>query len=260
MDRLKKIQEEIKSLLLNEDFNFELLSKQAQTELGIYRSLIHNASTNLLKRVYPLCFLFLKQKWKTHCLNYISSYPCSSPIFIDIASEFADFLQAKNIKTELDQEYPGNLLAELARYEWISFRLKSMEENNRTTRNPSLCSCYQIHKFKYSIIDIVECLEINKTHKLSEATKNKLKTILNQEGQNLIIYRDDYDHKVKYLILTPILELIVESIAAGKSISDIARIVHPKSNNSKLKETENDLIVVIEELEDKGLYVTNIID
>jgi hypothetical protein len=88
--------------------------------MAIYRDLFFNNVEGFLSSGFPvLKQLYSEQDWERLARDFFIRHRCRSPLFLEIAQEFIDYLQNEH---EPQPEDPPFLL-ELAHYEWVELAL-----------------------------------------------------------------------------------------------------------------------------------------
>ncbi|MBS0044319.1 putative DNA-binding domain-containing protein [Shewanella sp. M16] len=84
--------------------------------MQVYRELFFNNVLGFVSNGFPvLKSLYSEEDWLTLVQRFFSQHDCQSPIFIDIAGEFLDFLLQEYQPTANDPVF----MLELAHYEWL---------------------------------------------------------------------------------------------------------------------------------------------
>ena len=88
--------------------------------MAVYRELFYNNVESLLASGFPVIREILPdQHWHTLVQDFFDRHRCKTPLFLEIAQEFIEFLQQERPKTEGDPAF----LLELAHYEWTELAL-----------------------------------------------------------------------------------------------------------------------------------------
>ena len=84
--------------------------------MQVYRELFFNNVMGFVSNGFPvLKSLYSDEDWQALAQRFFSQHDCKSPIFIDIAGEFLNFLQLQYQPTDSDPLF----MLELAHYEWL---------------------------------------------------------------------------------------------------------------------------------------------
>lgn len=205
-DDLAKIQLEIKNYWQGKE---PKLSKQAINELSIYKSLVISSIGDLLESVYPLSKQVIGSDWDNIVIQYLETYPSSSPVFNRAAEHFPKFLRAN--------KHP-DWLCELAQYEWAELAVEIEPVNSANN--------FRLLNFKYPI---------------SKILTNADKTI-QPSPEQILVYCDPETHRCKKLKLTTIsalaLTAILEDFSDEEGLESLTEILGLTQNEEieKLKQ------------------------
>ncbi len=188
---LANIQLEIKNYWQGKKTN---LSKQAISELSIYKSLVISSIGDLLESVYPLSKQVLKKDWDNIVIQYLETYPSSSPVFNRAAERFPEFLRAN--------KHP-DWLCELAQYEWAELAVEIEPVNSANN--------FSLLNFKYPISKIVS----HCGH--SSSSLRAVGEAIQPNPEQILVYCDPETHHSKKLKLTTITALALTAILEGFS-------------------------------------------
>ncbi len=193
---LANIQLEIKNYWQGGEPN---LSKQAINELSIYKSLVISSTGDLLESVYPLCKQVPEKDWDNIVIQYLETYPSSSPVFNRAAERFPEFLRA-NKHTDW--------LCELAEYEWAELAVE-IEPVNSTNN-------FRLLNFKYPISEIITNID---RHAANAARDDKAchNEAIQPSPEQILVYCDPETHHSKKLKLSTISALALTAILEGFS-------------------------------------------
>lgn len=93
--------------------------------MAIYRELFFNNVRGFLESGFPVLHsLYTDADWQAMARDFFSRHRCQSPLFLEIAEEFLDYLQNERITQPEDPPF----LLELAHYEWVELALSVAEE------------------------------------------------------------------------------------------------------------------------------------
>lgn len=96
--------------------------------MQVYRELVFNNLMGFVSNGFPvLKSLYTDEQWQSLVQAFLSQHDCKSPIFIDIAGEFLDFLQFQYVPAATDPPF----MLELAHYEWLELRVATAQQDSR---------------------------------------------------------------------------------------------------------------------------------
>lgn len=160
--------------------------------MAVYRELFFNNILGFVSQAFPvLKSMYSEQAWRDLVDLFFKQHDCHSPIFIDIAEEFLQYLQQEYVIQASDPDY----MLELAHYEWlelvVSTRfsdpfLQNISQLNEETMLALEPSC-QIAHYQFPVHEISAD---NHDVEISEA------------GYFFCIYRDA-DDNVQFMQLNP---------------------------------------------------------
>ncbi len=92
--------------------------------MAIYRDLFFNNVSSLLKANFPVLHrLLLPEHWQALIRGFLVGHRCATPLFLEIAQEFIDYLGNERGPDPNDPPF----LLELAHYEWVELALRISE-------------------------------------------------------------------------------------------------------------------------------------
>lgn len=95
--------------------------------MQVYRELFFNNVMGFVSNAFPvLKSLYSDAQWQALVQAFFSQHDCKSPIFIDIAGEFLQFLQFEYSPAESDPPF----MLELAHYEWLELRVATAQQTS----------------------------------------------------------------------------------------------------------------------------------
>lgn len=95
--------------------------------MQVYRELFFNNVMGFVSNAFPvLKSLYSDAQWQALVQAFFSQHDCKSPIFIDIAGEFLQFLQFEYSPAECDPPF----MLELAHYEWLELRVATAQQTS----------------------------------------------------------------------------------------------------------------------------------
>lgn len=91
-----------------------------QRRMDVYRELFFNNVRGLLAGTFPVCHAILgDQGWSRLVRRFYRDHKASTPYFLELPREFAEWLSAHGNETSAEPPF----LAELAHYEWVELAL-----------------------------------------------------------------------------------------------------------------------------------------
>lgn len=128
--------------------------------MQVYRELFFNNVMGFISNGFPvLKSLYTEDQWRILVQAFFSQHDCKSPIFIDIAGEFLDFLQFQYSPMDSDPPF----MLELAHYEWLELRVATAQQDSRqvligkediTYRNLCLAATASVAQYQYPVQQI----------------------------------------------------------------------------------------------------------
>lgn len=95
--------------------------------MRVYRELFFNNVLGFVSGGFPvLKSLYSEQDWQALVQAFFSQHDCQSPIFIDIAGEFLNFLQQEYQPKDNDPPF----MLELAHYEWLELAVAVAQQKS----------------------------------------------------------------------------------------------------------------------------------
>jgi len=92
--------------------------------LKVYRELFFGNIKSLVSQTFPVLKKFYTDpQWDTLIRNFMIKHESSTPLFLEVSSEFVDYLQNKHELTDNDPPF----LLELAHYEWVELAVSVMD-------------------------------------------------------------------------------------------------------------------------------------
>ncbi|KAA6184190.1 DUF2063 domain-containing protein [Thiohalocapsa marina] len=94
--------------------------------MAVYRDLVLNTLSGLLAGSFPVLRRLLSaSQWQALVRDFLSCHRCHTPLFLELAQEFLDYLG--NERTPAAEDPP--FLLELAHYEWVELALSVSDED-----------------------------------------------------------------------------------------------------------------------------------
>ncbi len=178
-----------------------------ERRMKIYRDLFFNNINGFVSSAFPvLKSLYSDEKWLLLVQHFFVNHDCQTPIFIEIAQEFVDFLQSEYQLNEGDPVF----ILELAHYEYMELVVAVAKENplHQPIAEPfskaALClsNTARVLQYSYAVQHISE--EYQPYEPAAEA-------------QFFCLYRDEHD-EVIFLQLNPLTAQVLTVIALYESI------------------------------------------
>ena len=92
--------------------------------LKIYRELFFGNMKNLVSQTFPVLKKFYSDAhWDELIRDFMIKHESVTPLFLEVSSEFVEYLQTKHIATEFDPPF----MLELAHYEWVELAVSVMD-------------------------------------------------------------------------------------------------------------------------------------
>jgi hypothetical protein len=177
--------------------------------MKIYRDLFFNNISGFISSAFPvLKSLYSSAQWQALVQAFFVHHDCQSPIFVEIAGEFLQFLQTEYQPNENDPVF----LLELAHYEWLELAvavtkddesLTVLSQNEISTASLSLNVTAKVAQYAFDVQHIsVDYQPIAPT----------------VQAQFFCVYRDDVD-EVAFLKLTPLSAQVLAYIEQNQPCS-----------------------------------------
>jgi hypothetical protein len=97
-----------------------------ERRLAVYRELLVNNVSGLLAGTFPVLQAILgPQAWLALARDFYRAHHCHTPLFLEIAREFLDYLAEERVPAGGDPPF----LYELAHYEWVELALATDEQD-----------------------------------------------------------------------------------------------------------------------------------
>lgn len=183
----------------------------------VYEELLFNNLCSFVDKCFPVARAALpKHTWHQLCQAFFRDWPCSTPYFLQIPREFADFLASAKVPDALPE-----WLAELAHYEWIELyvdthtgKVITAAETERAETGPLKTNpTLQILQYQWPV------QKISATFKPAE-----------KEPTHLLVFRNSA-HNVEFMatnmITAALLEIIEQTPATlDVTIQTLSRLVN----------------------------------
>lgn len=102
--------------------------------MAAYRDLFFNNIENFIATAFPVSKSVLgEEAWRSLIRDFYRGHHCKTPLFIEIAEEFLEYLSNERSEESVDPPF----LLELAHYEWVELALAVSEEEPPEAGNAS---------------------------------------------------------------------------------------------------------------------------
>jgi hypothetical protein len=177
--------------------------------MKIYRELFFNNISGFVSSAFPvLKSLYSDAQWQALVQAFFVRHDCQSPIFVEIAAEFLQFLQTEYQQNQHDPVF----MLELAHYEWLELAvavakddesLTPLRQDEISTRDLSLNATAKVAQYAFDVQHIsVDYQPIAPT----------------EQPQFFCVYRDETD-EVAFLQLTPLSAQVLAYIEQNQPCS-----------------------------------------
>jgi len=130
--------------------------------LKVYRELFFGNMKSLVSQTFPVLRKFYTdEQWDDLIRSFMVKHESTTPLFLEVSSEFIEYLQTKHEPTDIDPPF----MLELAHYEWVELAVSVMdadidetlisEDGNLATEIPylspfisSLAYSFPVHEIK----------------------------------------------------------------------------------------------------------------
>jgi hypothetical protein len=179
--------------------------------LGQYRRLCFNISSDVIETAYPITFAFLeKEIWENLVTDFYTEHKCQTTQIWRMPLEFYDYCAEKNIQEKLNLPFLNDLLY----FEWLELDVHTMED-------------IEYPKFKMEGDLVNNKIAINPEHKLIQLEYPVHTTAPGEEltakkgNYFLLIYREKASGNVQFVDLSMFYTYILENIKNGALLKDI---------------------------------------
>ena len=190
--------------------------------MAIYRDLFFNNFNNTLQSAFPVIrSLHTETAWLAIIRDFMISHHCKTPLFVEIAREFMDYLD----KERSNPDDPP-FMQELAHYEWVELALSTAEAEFSVTSIADNEDSLSLG-LKKSPLAWLQLYQFPVHHISLESQPEKP----GETPTCLLIYRGHED-KVSFIELNPVsahlLELIDDGMSGYEAAETIAKAIkHP---------------------------------
>ncbi|NMH64371.1 DNA-binding domain-containing protein [Shewanella salipaludis] len=125
--------------------------------MGVYRELFFNNIQGFIASAFPvLKSLYAEASWLALVQDFFAHHDCRTPIFVNIAQEFLDFLQQEYVPKGQDAPF----MLELAHYEWLELAVAIAQDEPTqawlsdaevTCRPLSLAATARVAQYTYEV-------------------------------------------------------------------------------------------------------------
>ncbi|WP_076409113.1 DUF2063 domain-containing protein [Shewanella sp. UCD-KL12] len=215
-----------------------------ERRMKIYRDLFFNNINGFVSSAFPvLKSLYSDELWLSLVQNFFVTHDCQTPIFIEIAQEFVDFLQTEYLAKETDPAF----LLELAHYEYMELVVAVAKDNPQQQRidkpieQVSLCLSDSAQVLQYAFA----VQRVSEEYQPIEPAET---------AQLFCLYRDEHD-EVIFLQLNPLTAQVLGFISQWDSIGLEELIIWLKQTYPQLDSDvlENGCLQMLEDLASKGV-------
>ncbi len=174
--------------------------------MKVYRELFFSNISGFVSSAFPvLKSLYNEDDWQVLVQDFFVNHDCQSPIFVEIAAEFLQFLQTEYQVSDKDPVF----MLELAHYEWLELavavaqedqNLKDLTQDELNSANLCLNSTARVAQYSFDVQHIsVDYQPIE----------------VSPQAQFFCVYRDDSD-EVAFLKLTPLSAQVLAYLEQSK--------------------------------------------
>lgn len=225
--KLLELQQEILNYYQAKPVEESILSKDAQDDIGIYKSLVILNIENFLQKIFSNTYAILvrdpkgmttrdpngmtekdpsemtvQNQWRAICTEFLEQFPSKSPIYYKLAENFPQFIASDFFKTKYTVP---NYVSELAEFEWSKLEII----------NSSKTPAYKLLELRFPITKLITLL--SEEENIAELQESDI----DEENENLLIYRDLASDSAKFLGLNQASLFVIK--ANGQDIEKIFR-------------------------------------
>jgi uncharacterized protein len=216
--------------------------------MKIYRDLFFNNLDGFVSSAFPvLKSLYASDDWQMLVQAFFVNHDCQSPIFMDIAAEFLQFLQTEYQTKESDPVF----MLELAHYEWLELVVAVAQEDELQmtlrqdeVKTATLCLSASARVAQYHF----DVQHISVDYQPEEPTK---------EGQFFCVYRDDAD-EVAFLQLSPLSAQVLAYLEQAQqcTLSELCHWLQGMYPQMLAEQLNQGAFGLLAQLADKGIVKT----
>lgn len=177
--------------------------------MSIYRDLFYNNVENFIASGFPvLRSITSDDNWHAMVRDFFSSHRCHTPYFLEISSEFLDYLD-----NERDTSGDPLFIKELAHYEWVELALSVSEESidadAYNTREAYLDTPARLSPLAWLLSYEFDVHRIGLEYQ-PDSTPEQITT--------LIVYRDRLD-EVGFIEINPLTAHLIQSLQLNPDLT-----------------------------------------
>lgn len=162
-----------------------------QRRIKIYQDLFFNNVEGFCANAFPVVkSLFSEAQWQGLVRQFFTTHKCETPHFVEISTEFLEFLAEADISTS---SFP--FLLELAHYEWVELA-SSIAQSDHTT---SVTGQVYVPESTFALSYQYPVHEISADNK----------TNVQPQQTFLIVYRNE-DYNVKFLLVDALSVILLQ--------------------------------------------------
>lgn len=215
--------------------------------MRIYRELFFNNIKGFVSNGFPvLCSLYDEDDWNALVQDFFVHHDCQTPIFIEIAQEFLQFLQHEYQPNEHDAPF----MLELAHYEWLELLVATVP--TQPTQHPFSAA---------EINDVTLCLNVAAQvaqyhYDVQNISPNYRPMSPSAQPHFFCIYRDAQD-EVCFLQLNPLAAQVLAYIGQcdGVSFIDVCQWLKQTFNQMDGDMLVNGCRQMLTEMSDKNIIL-----
>jgi uncharacterized protein len=216
--------------------------------MKIYRDLFFNNLDGFVSSAFPvLKSLYASEDWQLLVQAFFVNHDCQSPIFMDIAAEFLQFLQTEYQTKESDPPF----MLELAHYEWLELvvavaqddeQLMTLAADGVKTAKMCLNSSARVAQYHFDV------QHISVDYQPVEPTP---------QGQFFCVYRDDAD-EVAFLQLSPLSAQVLAYLEQSQqpTLLELCDWLQGMYPNMAAEQLNQGAFGLLAQLADKGIVKT----
>ena len=218
--------------------------------MKIYRELFFNNIEGFVSNAFPvLRSLYRDEDWQALVQQFFVTHDCQTPIFVEIAGEFLQFL----VEEYQPQESDPPFLLELAHYEYLELQVAVAKES--TANRPLelineddllvLSDCARVAQY------VFEVQHISSDYQPDEPASRP---------QCFCVYRDE-DDEVQFLALAPLTAQVLSMLQQGAGmtlagVTDWCKSTFPQLEDSAI---EQGVLPLLTQMAQKGIIQARIV-
>lgn len=217
--------------------------------MSVYRELFFNNVEGFVSNAFPvLKSLYGRDNWLALVQQFFVTHDCQTPIFVEIAAEFLDFLINEY---EANADDPAFIL-ELAHYEYLELQVAVAQESESCQRleliteddKLVMSQCARVAQYAY------EVQHISADYQPLEPASGP---------QCFCVYRDD-DDDVQFLALAPLTAQVLSMLASadGMTLSGITAWCKSAFPQVQADAIEQGILPLLTQMAQKGIIRVSI--